>query len=558
MKKNSLLLAASAAFSITFGSAPALAQKLLPGDKPKLIVQVVIGQLRSDYLLRFKANLSDEGFKMLTTEGAFCQNARYTHLLTQTAPGLATIATGAAPAHHGVPSDRWYDRSQNDMQEACYDPRVATVESGNDKLKKSPKHLLASTFGDELKLLKKRSKVVGISMLPEEAILLSGHNSNAAYWYDEMSGKFVSSSYYMEELPQWVQEFNQKKFTDAYAIRSWEATLPATKYAANKKKKEAAAKNDEKNDEKNSEAAEAPANLLLKAAVPPKNSRSAYATLHETPYSDNLVKDFAISAIVSENMGHNGATDMIAIYFGAMRSIANRYGALSVELEDAFYRTDQNLKHLISFLTSHVGKENLLLVLTSDHGVNLSQPQLQEANMPHGVFDHNKALVLLRSYLNIAYGKGDWIKSFSQKQIFLNHTLIEDSNLRLSEVQERAASFVLQFSGVANAATAHVLSGATFADGVMRYMQNSFFPKRSGDIIVNLEPGWTETSSTSAANSAYSYDTHVPLVFYGWRVKRKSITAQVDMTDIAPTLSTLVGVPLPNAASGKVIAEIVE
>ena len=543
MKPNSLLLALLVALSPLFRPAPAVAQKQLPGDKPKLIVQVVIGQLRSDYLLRFRDNLGDEGFKTLMTEGAFCQNARYSHLLTQTAPGLATIATGAAPARHGVPADRWYDRTQNDMQEACADARVTPVESSNDKLKKSPKHLLASTFSDELKLLEKKSTVVGISMLPEEAILLAGHNSNAAYWYDDLSGKFVSSSYYMQELPQWVQEFNQKKFTDIYVNRSWEALLPAAQYAAYS----------------GSKAPESAAPLILKAAERPgKSGKPDYAKLYETPYGDNLVKDFAISAVVSENLGQNNATDMITIYFGAMRGIGNRYGALSVELEDAFYRTDQNLKHLISFLTTHVGKENLLLVLTSDHGVNLSQQQLEDAGMPHGVFDHNKALVLLRSYMNIVYGQGDWIKSFSQKQIFLNHTLIEDSNLRLSEVQERVAGFVLQFSGVANAATAHVLSGAAFADGVMQHMQNSFFQKRSGDIIINLEPGWTETSTQSDANSAYSYDTHVPLAFYGWRVRRKAIAAHVDMTDLAPTLATLVGIALPNAASGKVIAEIVE
>ncbi|MDR3188778.1 MAG: alkaline phosphatase family protein [Prevotellaceae bacterium] len=524
--------------------APALAQKRLPGDKPKLIVQVVVGQLRSDYLLRFKNNLASGGFKLLITEGAFCQNARYSHLLTQTAPGLATIATGAAPARHGIPSDRWYDRAQNDMQEVCFDAKTAPIESSNDRLRKSPKHLLASTFSDELKLLEKKSTVIGVSMLPEEAILLSGHNSNAAYWYDEMSGKFVSSSYYMEELPQWAQEFNQKKFTDTYVNRSWETLLPTRKYAAYSKN--------------SGDAPEGAGNLVLKAASTTKNGRLSYAKLLETPYGDNLVKDFAISAIVNENMGHNNATDMITIYFGAMRSIGSSYGALSMELEDAFYRTDQNLKHLISFLATHVGKENLLLVLTSDHGVNLSQQQLKEAGMPHGVFDYNKAQVLLRSYLNIVYGKGDWVKSFSQKQIFLNHTLIEDSNLRLSEVQERTATFVLQFSGVANAATAHVLSGATFTDGAMQYMQNSFFPKRSGDVILNLEAGWTESATSSDANSAYSYDTHVPLVFYGWRVKRKAIPARVDMTDIAPTLSTLVGISTPNAASGNVIAEIVE
>jgi predicted AlkP superfamily pyrophosphatase or phosphodiesterase len=544
---NKSLFAALAAPFIASGQLSALAQKQqqLPGDKPKLIVQVVIGQLRSDYLLRFKSNLGSEGFKTLITEGAFCKNARYSHLLTQTAPGLATIATGAAPAQHGIPSDRWYNRVENDMQEACADSRVELIESSNDNLKKSPHHLLASTFSDELKMLEEKSKVIGIAMAPQEAILLSGHSSNAAYWFDEMSGKFVSASCYMQQLPQWVQDFNQKNFANTYLHRSWQSALPAASYAAYKQ-----------NIDKVLETTDG---LLLAPAEPAKKQgRIVYEKLRETPYSDNLVKDFAISAIVNEDMGNSDATDMVTIYFGAMRDIGNRYGALSIELEDAFYRTDQNLKHLLSFLTSRVGKKNLLMVLASDHGVNLPQQRLEEANMPHGIFDYSKALALLRSYLNVVYGKGDWIKSFSQKQIFLNHTLIEDSNLRLSEVQERTASFALLFSGVANVATAHTLTSATFTNGAMRYMQNSFFPKRSGDIIVNLEPGWAEAFTESAANSPYSYDAYVPLAFYGWRIKRKAITAPVDMTDIAPTLSALVGVALPNAASGKVIAEIVE
>ncbi|MDR0415108.1 MAG: alkaline phosphatase family protein [Prevotellaceae bacterium] len=550
MKKNSVLPAFSLTLATFFAAAvslPSAAQNVLPGDKPKLIVQVVVGQLRSDYLLRFKNNLSDEGFKTLITEGAFCQNARYSHLLTHTAPGLATIATGAAPAQHGIPSDRWYDRVHSAMQEACADPHVLPVESSNDNLKKSPAHLLASTFGDELKLLDSKSKVVGISMEPAEAILLSGHNSNAAYWFDDMSGHFVSSSYYMQELPPWVNDFNKKKITDTYLHHSWESVLPAARYSIDSmsmgKYKQT----------------ETTGSLIFANAEPPKKTgRASYEKLRNAPYSDNLVKDFAISTMVNENMGSGSSTDMITIYFGAMRSIGNRYGVLSAELEDAFYRTDQNLKHLISFLSTHVGKKNLLLVLTSDHGVNLSQQELAAANMPHGTFDHNKALVLLRSYLNIVYGKGEWVKSFSQKQIFLNHTLIEDSNLRLSEVQERTATFVQQFSGVSGAVTAHTLAGAAFADGIARCMQNSFFPKRSGDIVINLEPGWMETSSKSASGSAYSYDVHVPLAFYGWRVKRKTIATPVDMTDVAPTLATLVGTSLPNAASGQVITEIVE
>jgi predicted AlkP superfamily pyrophosphatase or phosphodiesterase len=524
------------------------AQKRLPGEKPKLIVQVVVGQMRADCLLRFKENLKNEGFKTLMNEGAYCQNARYSHLLTQTAPGLATIATGAAPAQHGIISNLWYDRTSNSVRSACYDSRVSPLKSSNDKLKKSSRSLLASTFGDELKLFSKKSKVIGVGMEPEEAILLSGHNVNAAYFFDDMSGKFVSTDYYMEQLPAWVQIFNSKKFTETYLNRNWETLYQAREYESYTPDTSLLARN--------SNAAKSPITIVAENAK--KGDKRPYQQLRDLPYSDNLVKDFAISAIVNEQLGKDKITDMITIYFGALRNIGNRYGQLSVELEDAFYRTDENIKHLLAFLNDYVGKENLLFVLTSDHGANLSQQQLEAANMPLGTFDHNKALILLRSYMGIVYGKGDWVKAFSQKQIFLNHTLIEDSNLRLAEVQERAANFMLQFSGVAAAVTAHTLANTTFTSGMLQAMQSSFFQKRSGDIIINLEPGWVETSNESTANSAYSYDTHVPLAFYGWRIKRKTISSTIDITDVAPTLSTLVGIEQPNAASGRIIGELLE
>lgn len=541
--KTVLLIIAGLAVSTSF------AQKRLPGEKPKLIVQVVVGQMRADYLLRFKENLGNEGFKTLMDEGAYCQNARYSHMLTQTAPGLATIATGAAPSQHGIPSDRWYDRTSSATRDACYDSRATVLDSDNDRLKKSAKNLLASTLGDELRLLNKKSKVVGVAMEPDEAILLSGHNANAAYFFDDMSGKFVTTAGYVQQLPSWVQDFNRKKFTETYLNRSWETLHKAWEYENYTPDSASPERGD----------GEAKSPLVIVADNTKKGApKRAYRQLRESPYGDNLVKDFAVSAIVSEGMGKDDITDMLTIYFGALRNVGNRYGQQSVELEDAFYRTDENLKHLLDFLNDYVGKENLLFVLTSDHGVNLSQQQLRAADMPHGTFEHNKAMLLLRSYMGIIYGKGDWVKAFSQKQIFLNHTLIEDSNLRMAEVQERAANFMLQFTGVAGAVTAHTLATTTFTGGMLRAMQSSYFQKRSGDIILNLEPGWVETSSESAANSAYSYDTHVPLAFYGWRVKRKTISSPIDMTDVAPTLSTLVGIQQPNAASGKVIKELID
>ncbi|MGL5959817.1 MAG: alkaline phosphatase family protein, partial [Bacteroidales bacterium] len=207
-----------------------IAQRRFPGEKPKLIVQIVVGQLRNDYLQRFKENLSDDGFKTLIIEGAQCQNARYGYLLTQTAAGLATIATGAMPAQHGIVANQWYDRNKKELHEACVDKQYKLLESNNDKLRKTPHDLIASTFADELKLFSDKSKIIGVGLEPEEAILLTGHSADAAYWFDDDNGRFVSSRYYMTKLPAWVREFNNKEITNLYLGRRWESALSAERY----------------------------------------------------------------------------------------------------------------------------------------------------------------------------------------------------------------------------------------------------------------------------------------------------------------------------------------
>ncbi|MDR1226240.1 MAG: alkaline phosphatase family protein [Prevotellaceae bacterium] len=528
----------------TLAGISATAQRKLPSDKPKLIVQIVVGQLRNDYLLRFKNNLNSEGFYTFMYDGMYCNNARYQYMLTQTAPGLATIATGANPAQHGITSDSWYDRAGNKIQEACYDYGSTPLESSNDKLRKSPRKLLASTFSDELKLLNKKSKVFGVAFNPEEAILLSGHNANAAFWMDDVSGNFTTSDYYISELPSWVKDFNQKNFADTYLNRNWDSFYPIEKYitATEQQKTLTASAN----------------YSFLDLAKKNATKRREYSLIRETPYGDNLTKDFAISLIVGENLGRDNTTDFLSIYFSAVRDLGDEFGTLSPELEDAIYRTDENIKHLLAFLNRQVGKENVLVILTSDHGCNLSQAELAEAKMPNGIFENNKAMLLLKSYLNIVYGKGDWVKTFHQKQVYLNRTLIEDAGQRAVSLPTRAADFLIQFTGVANVMTSSTLESSNFSVGVMRNIQNGYYPKRSGDIIINLESGWIDNSSVTNSNSPYTYDVHVPLAFYGWKVKRKTVTRLVDMTSVAPTLSALSEIPTPNAAVGEPIEELFE
>ncbi|MGL4363680.1 MAG: alkaline phosphatase family protein [Bacteroidales bacterium] len=530
-------------FVILFYAGSLVAQRRFPREKPQLIVQIVVGQLRADYFLRFQENLSEEGFKILITEGAFCQNARYGYLLTQTASGLATIATGAMPSSHGIVANKWYDRTKKEQHNVCVDRQYKLVESNNDYLRKTPYDLVVSTFADELKLLNYKSKIIGIGIEPEEAILLTGHNADAIYWFDDDNGKFVSSKYYLQKLPVWVKDFNNKEIGDLYLERKWESLLPASQYLGytletlqlTEKQK-----------------------FIVKPSEVNKKGLPTRKFLKNSPFGDNLVKDFAISAIVGESLGQTSNPDMISIYFSGIRNIANQKGQLSVQVEDAFYRMDENIKYLLAFLQDYVGKENLLLVLTSDHGASLSCEYLKQVKMQCGSFDYAKASILLRSYLGIIYGKGDWIHSFSAKQLYLNQQLIEDSNLNLNEIQERSAKFLLQFTGISNAVPAYTLASGMAFCGILQSMQNSYYPKRSPDVMINLESGWNDGEDSLGANSAYSYDVHVPLIFYGWRVKRKTISRPIDMSDIAPSLSTLVGIPFPDAASGRVIQELID
>jgi predicted AlkP superfamily pyrophosphatase or phosphodiesterase len=529
----------------------AQSQMVIPPEKPKLIVQIVISQMRYDYLQRYSSKFSDDGFMHLVNEGAFCRNARYNFLLTQSLPGIATVSTGAMPSVHGIVSNKWYSRISGQSVDAIADEKVTTVGGSYLNGKFSPRNLITSTLGDELRMVDPRSKVVGVSLDPASAIISSGHNANGVYWMDLERGKWISNSFYMDILPQWVDSLNAKGFADLYLNRDWNLSNPLNSYF------EADTSTIKQHQAKKRIADKL--RRLVSGIILAKKPTRDYSLLLETPYGNNYVKDFAIAAIVGENLGKDDHTDLITITFTPTRFIGQKYGPHSIEMEDTYLRLDREMAHFISFLNTEIGKHNYLLVLTSDQGVAATPEHLEKSKIPGGYFDPRQATTLLGSYLNISYGTGNWVLGYHEKQLFLNRRLIEDSNLNLSDVQERVANFMLQFTGVANAITAHNLQSSNFTSGIFEKFQNSFNQRRSGDVIINLEPGWVERNgNVTSANSPYSYDAHVPLIWYGWRMKRRQILNPVDMADIAPTLSTLIGISWPNGATGKPIKEIIE
>jgi predicted AlkP superfamily pyrophosphatase or phosphodiesterase len=525
----------------------------IPSEKPKLIVGIIVEQMRHDYINKFWDKFGEGGFKRLLNEGTYCKNANFNYLFTQTSVGHATIATGTTPSYHGIVSDEWYLRLKDKVVNCVADEKEKTIGGSYEAGRMSPRQLLTTTIGDEIRLASfNKSKVIGISLQGKASILSVGQTANAAYWLDEESGNWVSSSYYMQDLPNWAQTFNDKKFADLYMARKWEPKFPMNDYATR------CLPDDNKYDTGIDGKKTFPYNLAEMGIISNNKNKKKYNLLKYTPFGNTYTKDFAIASIVNDSLGKDDNTDLMMVSFSATEFIGQNFGPESIEVMDAYIRLDEDLEHFLNFLDQELGKQNILVFLTSDHGVAQNPDYLADKGIPVGFFSQNSALSLLKSYLNVVYGRGEWVKNYYAQQLYLNRDLIEDSKFNLADVQQKVAQFMLQFSGVANTITATTLQTAYFPDGVFSKIQKSYNQKRSGDVLINLDPGWIEKNGTSAGhNSSYSYDTHVPLIWYGWKVKRATIFEPVDMVDIAPTISYFLNIASPNATVGKPIIGLV-
>ncbi len=522
------------------------AQKI-PSDKPKLIVGIVVSQFRHDYISRYWDKFSDDGFKRLIGRGTYCKNANYNFLASDKGVGTATIVTGATPAEHGIVGDSWYSDLKTSIIPSIYDGSVNTVGGSFEAGKCSPHLLLGSTFADELNLNNKfNSKVIGISLEPASAVLSAGHTANSAYWFDIQNGNFISSSFYLDTLPSWVNEFNNKKIPDTYLEQTWNTIYPIEEYVESLPDENAYEDG------------------LRKSTVFPYEmddvakmfkKKERYSIMNVTPYGDNIVKDFAIQAIVHEELGSDNNTDVLFMNFTSLEQIGNLFGPLSVEVEDAVLRLDKELAHLLNFIDDMVGMENTLVFFTAEHGLGHRPEYLSDHNIPSGYFNSTSAISLLKSYLNNIYGKGDWIRQYHGLQIYLNRTLIQSADLSLSEVQKEVANLMLQFHGVQNTLTATSLINTHYVEGDFRKIQNGYNQKRSGDVIINLKKGWVEKNGESIIS--YGTDTRLPLIWYGWKVKRKTIIRPINLIDLAPTISVLLETSYPNNSRGVPIEEII-
>lgn len=514
--------------------------------RPRLVVRIVVEQMRYEMLLRYWDRLGADGFRKLMDEGVVCRNARTGYARPDRSSGFATIATGSHPSMHGIVADQWYDRLSSQVNQAAGHSLYHGVGGKQDNGHFSPENLMTSTTGDEMKLLDGRSKVFSLGLHPVSAVLGAGKISDGAFWMDDPSANWMTNTYYMDSLPQWLNDFNDKNLEDIYMDRKWERLLPDSAY-------QASTCDDDDSEE---------GFLLLYSNEFPYNLKTlkskshSYKYLKYTPFGNTYTRDFALSLIANEHLGDDEHTDLINIAFSASAYVNELFGPRSMEMEDLFLRLDKDIAHLLTFLEEHFSRDEVLVVMTSDRGAGDSYAFRKDQGLSSGEFDPRQGLTLLKSYLNVVYEPGDWVSSYSNNQVYLNHGLVDQYGYDIVDFQETVARFMVKKSGVSYAVKASTLQNSTYAEGMMKIIQNNFHPARSGDVFLVLAPGIVEKPRRSG--SMYSYDTHIPMIWWGNGFSKGTINSKVNLRDVAPTISYLLNTPYPEASFGKPIIPLIE
>ncbi len=506
-------------------------------SKPRLIVTILVDQMSMDQLNRYWNRLSDNGFKKLANLGVVYKDTRIPYFFTQNVCGYASISTGAVPSDHGIIGEKWYNALRDQIVFSTCD-NLSSPEDSKDG--PSPRWLISSDIGDELRLNNKQSKVIGVSLSNKGAILTAGHSSNASFWFDENFGTWITSKYYMDSVPRWVREFNNKRLLDIYLNRDWSPLLPLNQYT-------------ESMLDNNPYETGIGNQITFPYNLEALRKKFGYRILSGIPAGNTYIKDFALAAIAGEKLGKDENTDLLYVVFDANNTLANNFGGRSVEMEDAFLRLDLDLAHFIAYLDETIGNDKVLICLTSVGGASENPQYLTDNKIPAGYFKSNQAIYLLKSYLYAKYNNKELIKYYQHQQIYLDHKVIEDSKLSLNEIEDNCSDFLRQFSGVSDAIPSYVIRSNSYRGGSLEKLKNSYNASRSGDVLIVLEPNWIEQVDQ---HNSQDYNQHVPLIWYGWRLKPAFVTRSVSTTDIVPTLVGILNLPLPNAAFGNALLEI--
>ena len=519
--------------------------------KPKLVIGIVIDQMRYDYLTRFADKYGEDGFKRIINNGFSLENAHYNYIPTYTAVGHTSIYTGTTPENHGIISNDWYDKYLKKSIYCVDDKTYKTIGNNGDGGKKSPFRMQTTTITDQLRLAQNMNgKTIGIAIKDRSAILPAGHSANAAYWYDGGSeGKWISSSYYMEELPNWVKEFNASGKADEYLSKPWETLYDISTYTESI--------SDDNNFEMKFKGLE---KSVFPYDIPTLRSKNNnYSILKAIPSGNSFTADFAKAAIINENLGKGKYTDFLAVSFSSTDYVGHQFGVASKEIEDTYLRLDKDLASFFNFLDTEIGKENYTLFLTADHAAVQVPAYLKSVKIPAHYFSTTKFKNYLNDFCKKNFKSDEIIENISNFQIFLNKEKIKSLKLDANLVAQKIADEALNYKGIYKAVTARTLQNTNFTSGILNSLQNGYNQKFSGDVWLVPYPSTLSTyykNGGTSHGSGYSYDTHVPIIFYGNGIKKGSSKKKYEIIDIAPTISNLLQIEFPNGNTGKIIDEV--
>ncbi len=518
-----------------------------PPKKPKLVVGIVVDQMRQEYFYKFESRYTVGGFKRLMKEGFMMKNAHYNYIPTYTGPGHASVYTGSTPATHGIIANNWFVRDLGRMIYCAEDSTVNAVGGTPSNGNISPRNMYTTTISDELRFASnKRSKVVGIAIKDRGAALPAGHMGDA-YWFDSKTGEFMTSSYYHDQLPTWVKNLNDKKLAQKYLSEKWETLFPIETYVQS-----IADDNPFEGPFIGMETTAFPYDL---PALMENNDN--FGLISTTPFGNTLTLDMAYAALEGEQLGKRGETDLLAISFSSPDYIGHRFGPTSVELEDNYLRLDRELETFFNHLDDEYGKGEYLVFLTADHAVADIVDYMLSENVPAGNFNTRFILTQMRGFCIVKYGEGNWISSFTNEQVFINHELAKEKGIPVEQIQRELAEFLLRFDGIKEVYTATDMRRLDYITGWKHLLQMGYNHKASGDLLLILEPAWLSSSWRGTTHgTGYTYDTHVPIIFMGWNIPQGESSRYTTITDIAPTLSMLLNIRLPNGATGQPILEI--
>lgn len=513
-------------------------------NQPKLVVGLVIDQMRWDFLYRYRSLYSANGFKRLLNEGHSCENTMIPYMPTYTAPGHTCIYTGSVPAIHGIIGNNWYNRKTNSGVYCTQDDSVKTVGSSSSLGKMSPKNLWATTITDELRLSTNfKSKVIGIALKDRGAILPAGHSANAAYWYDDITGTFITSTYYMNELPAWVTTFNNQQLPATYMKQDWNTLLPMAAY------------NQSSADDKPYEATIAGE---IKPVFPHQLStinNAKNTAFKTTPFANTFTFDFAKAAIQNEGLGNNTVPDFLTVSISSTDYIGHTFGPNSIEIEDTYLRLDKDIADFLLYLDKTIGKGNYLFFLSADHGVAHVPAFAKEYKIPGGSVSDEAITKKLNTEIADKFGIQKAIITVMNYQVYLSDSAI----LKKAAISEVIISALKKEDFIADAVVLNDVAGAAIPEPQKVRMINGYSPSRSGDIQFVFKPGYFDGGNKGTTHGLWNpYDAHIPLLFFGWNIKPGKTYRETYMTDIAATIAALLQIQMPNGCVGKVITEVMK